>query len=148
MKKIYLASPFFTNTERAIYADVISNLRKHGYDVFVPQEHTIENGEKMPNSEWARAVFNMDMEALKNCDAVVALNWGLYSDSGTAWECGAAYALGKPILQVICGHQEEPYSCMMLSGATTYCYDYEIIVAGYSVEELLQGRSCAWVEQK
>lgn len=146
--KIYLASPFFQKREIEIYQRAIAILRNKGYEVFVPQEHTIPNGEKMPNTQWAKAVFDMDMEALKNCDAVVALNWGLYSDSGTAWECGAAYALNKPILQVICGHQEEPYSCMMLSGATTYCYDYEIIVAGYSVEELLQGRSCAWVEQK
>lgn len=146
--KIYLASPFFQKREIEIYQRAIAILRNKGYEVFVPQEHTIPNGEKMPNTQWAKAVFDMDMEALKNCDAVVALNWGLYSDSGTAWECGAAYALGKPILQVICGHQEEAYSCMMLSGATTYCYDYEIIVAGYSVEELLQGRSCAWVEQK
>lgn len=145
---IYLASPFFQKHEINTYNKIIESLRNKGYDVFVPREHEIPDGEKMPNSAWGKAVFDMDMEALRNCSAVVALNWGLYSDSGTAWECGAAYALGKPVLQVICGHQEEAYSCMMLSGATAYCYDYELIIAGYTVEELLQGKSCAWVEQK
>lgn len=146
--KIYLASPFFQKREIEIYQRAIAILRNKGYEVFVPQEHTIPNGEKMPNTQWAKAVFDMDMEALKNCDAVVALNWGLYSDSGTAWECGAAYALNKPILQVICGLSDETYSCMMLNGASNYCYDYELLVANYTVEELLNGRGCAWVEQK
>ena len=148
MKKIYLASPFFTEFEKAIYDNVIKVLRQHGYDVFVPQEHTIPNGEKMPNSQWAKAVFDMDLAALRDAECVVVLNYGMYSDSGTAWECGAAYAMGKPILQVICGLSDEPYSCMMINGATTYCYDYEVLVANYTVEELLDGRSCAWVEQK
>lgn len=40
--KIYLASPFFSHEEVEIYRQVIEDLRRAGYEVYVPQEHTIE----------------------------------------------------------------------------------------------------------
>ena len=43
MKKIYLASPFFDSHELNIYKMVIAELRGKGYEVYVPQEHEIEN---------------------------------------------------------------------------------------------------------
>ena len=116
--KIYLASPFFTETEQTTYNKVIQYLRSQGHDVFVPQEHKIPNGENMLNDLWAEAVFSVDYLALCNCDTVVVLNYGLYSDSGTAWECGCAYALKKKIINVLCNNQID-YSLMMLNGSTT-----------------------------
>ena len=117
MKKIYLASPFFDATECHYYHRAIEALRSAGYEVFVPQEHNIEGGWEMPNAEWASRVYGMDICALYNCDTIIVLNFGLYSDSGTAWEAGWALASGKRVVQVLCGNYNTAYSLMMLSSA-------------------------------
>ena len=127
MKKIYLASPFFNNQEIEKYDNVIDSLREQGFDVFVPREHTVPNGWDMPNHIWAENVFAVDYLAITKCDVVVVLNFGMYSDSGTAWECGCAYALGKKVLNVLCGEEDEEYSLMMLNGTNSVCYYTEII---------------------
>lgn len=122
--KIYLASPFFNGKEIAIYNNVIELLRKEKLDVFVPKEHTIPNGWDMPNHLWAENVFAVDYLALSQSDIVVVLNFGMYSDSGTAWECGCAYAMGKQIVNVLCGDDTTDYSLMMLNG-TNIVVDYK-----------------------
>lgn len=117
--KVYLASPFFNETEINVYEKVIALLREEkDIDLFVPREHTIPNGWEMPNHQWAENVFAVDLLALQKADVVVVLNHGLYSDSGTAWECGYAYALNKIIVNIIVGKWEEEYSLMMLNGST------------------------------
>ena len=117
--KVYLASPFFNEKEINIYEKVIALLREENdIDLFVPREHEIPNGWDMPNHQWAENVFAVDLLALQKAEVVVVLNHGLYSDSGTAWECGYAYALGKKIVNIIVGKGEEEYSLMMLNGST------------------------------
>lgn len=113
--KIYLASPFFNQKEIIVYDEIIKKLRQK-HEVFVPREHVIENAWNMTNKDWGKAVFDMDVEAIRDCDIVVALNWGMYSDSGTAWECGFAYGIGKKVINLICD-QEKEYSVMMINGA-------------------------------
>lgn len=113
--KIYLASPLFTEFEKMHVADYASYLRKQGNDVYVPMEHQIENAWSMPNHVWARAVFTEDVEQIQECDKVVCLYYGLYSDSGTAWECGYAYGIGKPVELVDLSGRE--VSLMVVNGA-------------------------------
>ena len=114
--KIYLASPFFNEEEITKYEEVINLLRLEKLDVFVPREHTIPNGWDLPNHIWAENVFAVDYLAITQCDVVVVLNFGMYSDSGTAWECGMAYVLGKKVVNVLCGDSNTEYSLMMLNG--------------------------------
>lgn len=115
--KVYLASPFFNDKEKKIYNLVISSIRRQeGIDLFVPQEHTIPNGWDMPNYLWAENVFAVDLLALQQSDVVVVINYGLYSDSGTAWECGYAYATGKKIINILANDENDNYSLMMLNG--------------------------------
>ena len=116
MTKIYLASPFFTEKELVIYKQAISMLRNAGYQVYVPQEHTIENAWELSNMDWANQVFVEDCYAIDNCDYVMVLNFGMYSDSGTAWEAGYAFAKGKTVVQVLCGGENATYSLMMMNG--------------------------------
>lgn len=116
MKQIYLASPFFNASELVVYKETISRLRCAGYKVHVPQEHEIKNAWDYSNADWAKQVFDMDVEAIHNCDVVMVLNFGMYSDSGTAWEAGFAAALGKPVIQVLCGYENATYSLMMING--------------------------------
>ena len=117
--KVYLASPFFNEKENKIYEQVITEFRSEGHEVFVPKEHTIPNGWEMSNAVWAENVFAVDILGIQKCDVVVVLNFGMYSDSGTAWECGYAYALGKKVINVLCG-DDNTYSLMMLNGCNTY----------------------------
>ena len=118
MRKIYLASPFFSAEELVVYKEVIELLRNlNETDVFVPMEHKIPGGMEMPNHIWAKKVFDVDCKAIHECDYVFVLNFGMYSDSGTAWEAGYAYALGKKVYQVYCGEDCE-YSLMMMNGCT------------------------------
>ncbi len=118
--KVYLASPFFNEREKRIYNFIIRSIRKQeGIDLFVPQEHTIPNAWDLPNHLWAESVFAVDLLALQQCDVVVVINYGMYSDSGTAWECGYAYATGKKIINVLVDthtNEENCYSLMMLNG--------------------------------
>lgn len=115
--KIYLASPFFNIDEILKYEAAIEGLRAKGYDVYVPREHTIEGAWEMSNQTWAGYVFDDDVRALNECEVVIVMNFGMYSDSGTAWEAGYAMAAGKRVVQVLCGEPNTTYSMMMISSA-------------------------------
>ena len=85
--------------------------------MYAPIEHEVPNAWEISNEEWGRAVFNADVEAIRNCDEVWVLNFGMYSDSGTAWECGFAYGIGKTVRQLVYGMGEDKtYSLMMING--------------------------------
>lgn len=118
MKKIYLASPLFTEYERKKVQNVASTLRNTGYEVYVPMEHTIEDAWEMPNCEWANKVFDEDIKAIQEADEVYCIYYGLYSDSGTAWECGYAYALGKAVRLI--DESNEEVSLMVVNGARNW----------------------------
>ena len=126
MKKIYLASPFFDATECHYYHRAIEALRSAGYEVYVPQEHSIEGGWEMSNEEWTRRVFAEDIHAILNSDVVMILNFGMYSDSGTAWEAGYAYGLDKEVVHILCGGENATYSLMMING-NDKVVDYRVL---------------------
>jgi len=83
--KIYLASPLFTDYEKQKVKEVATSLREH-YEVYVPMEHQVDDAWKKANWIWAREVFEEDIKQIQECDFVVCIYYGLYSDSGTAWE--------------------------------------------------------------
>lgn len=113
----YLASPFFSHEERQKYHRIISLLRDQlGYELYVPMEHTIENAWNLPNHTWAKAVFEEDIRAIDEAEVVIVVNFGMYSDSGTAWEAGYAYAKGKTVVNMLVGEGAEDYSLMMING--------------------------------
>ena len=55
------------------------------------------------SQKWSKATFQMDRDAIDSCDLVLLIYHGNYSDTGTAWECGYAYAKGKPVVVVHAG---------------------------------------------
>lgn len=121
MYDIYLAAPFFNEKEIEIYDRVIHLLRSMKLKVFVPREHEIPNAWELSNQEWAKQVFFADAVALSCSKRVVALNFGMYSDSGTAWEMGYALGLGIPVTQVLCGGDNAVYSLMTIGSAHNVC---------------------------
>lgn len=98
--KIYLASPFFNEEENAWVENAEKILRDRGFDVYSPRENEIREGNIQ---KWAQFNFNADVNAIRNSDCVVMLYHGNYSDSGTAWECGYAYAMAVPVVCVQIG---------------------------------------------
>lgn len=119
VQSVYLASPFFSEDELQDYNRVIAFLRASGLKVYVPKEHSIKNAWDFPNPTWGRLVFNEDVAAIKACDAMLVLNFGMYSDTGTAWEQGFAFGMGKPVVSVLMNHKAQQFSLMMCNGCDT-----------------------------
>lgn len=129
--KIYLASPFFNEREIENISQAVEILKRKGYEVFVPMEHDVENKENLTNPQWAEEIFKIDRNGIDNSDVVVLLYGGMYSDSGTAWECGYAYAKGKKV--VVCCYNIEQTNLMIVNGCHAFLnsidalldYDFE-----------------------
>ena len=118
MTKIYLAGPLFTLAEQSFNAELARFLESEGFEVWLPQEHE-------PRDKTARAIFQMDVDAVDWADMVVACMDGPDPDSGTAWECGYGYAKGKPIVcyrtdfRMNGDTEGAPYNLMLSESATT-----------------------------
>ena len=128
--KIYLASPFFNENEIAYVEKAENILRERGFYVYSPREHECRD-ENVGTSAWSLATFNEDRKFIDVCDIVVMLYHGNYSDSGTAWECGYAFATHTPVIVVQLGatsnlmvHEGSHANIKMEELAT---YDFDIL---------------------
>ena len=131
MKKIYLASPFFNEAELDRMKSALKILREErGFEVFAPYE--LKSDLEFGSLEWRHETFNADIDNIKSSDFVVSIiSNGNYSDSGTAWECGYSYAIGKPV--IIVNLTENPVNLMISDSLTAYinsldelrAYDFE-----------------------
>ena len=119
VQSVYLASPFFNETEIENVEYVEKILEDNGMTYFSPMRHEAEGEPGTP--EWAENIFQMDVEEIQKADAVVVLNYGSYSDSGTAWECGYAVGIGKPVVLVHVNRDGDS-NLMMHCGSTTNIY--------------------------
>jgi len=123
MTKLYLAGPLFTAAEQCFNADLARFLEREGFEVWLPQEH---EPRRVKAQKRPKAIFAMAVAALDAADMVIACMDGPDPDSGTAWECGYAYAKGKPIVCYrtdfrLSGDTEgAPYNLMLTESATTH----------------------------
>lgn len=99
-KRFYLASPFFEGEARENAMKISEWFRENGYEVFVPMEHKIPNAWDLPNYAWGESVFNVDINNLNACSAVICLSYGRISSAGTNFEAGYAYGIGKPVIVI------------------------------------------------
>ena len=98
--KIYLACPFSEGTRKDMF-ECARILEERFHDVYVPARTKLENDWDWPNNEWGLQVFINNVEALKQAEFVVVLNYGReLTTAGTSWEQGFAYGIGKKILLV------------------------------------------------
>lgn len=117
--RIYLAGPLFTTAEREFNMQLATRLRAAGHEVFVPQEHPL-------SEPTGKAVLRKDLEGLDWADGVVAIMDGADPDSGTAWECGYAYATQKPVvlfrsdLRGSGDADDIPYNAMLIGAADAH----------------------------
>jgi nucleoside 2-deoxyribosyltransferase len=82
---------------------------------------------------WAGQLFEMDTAEIKKADLVAALYYGSNSDSGTAWECGYAYSIGKPVVVVHVDRNADS-NIMVHCGCTTNIYLEDL--ADYDFDEM------------
>jgi len=94
--RVYLAGPLFSEAEQAYNLILRDLLDAHLFDVYLPQE--VGDTSCTRCREEHRAIFAQHLKALRDVDIVVAVIDGADADSGTSWEMGYAYALGKRIV--------------------------------------------------
>ena len=118
-KRVYLAGPFFNDEEVKNIELAESVCKEKGLEYFSPMRNSVDS--EPGTSEWAKKIFEVDKEEIGKADVVVAMYYGNNSDSGTAWECGYASAIGKPVV-LVHTHRDSDSNLMMHCGATTNIY--------------------------
>ena len=98
MMRIYFAAPLFSEAERDFNARVTNELRKEGFDVFLPQENSEIT--EIPDTDEKRrklltGFFTKDIEAIDGSDVLLIVLDGRVPDEGACFELGYAYARGK-----------------------------------------------------
>jgi len=94
--RIYLAAPLFTQAERDFNRKLFDILTSHHYQVYLPQEAGDDSCSR--GHEAHREIYRKHLGALHSVDVVVAVVDGADADSGTAWEMGYAFGIGKPVI--------------------------------------------------
>lgn len=126
MNNIYLAGPFFTDKERAVKARIKEHLEAlcelaGSFAVVDPQTSGDFKSWEQSNNDWGFDVWEKDMNLLKDCDYVVAIDWGLYGDCGTAWEIGYAFAKRKEVIVIAPTESlTRPHSVMVVNGSANF----------------------------
>ena len=120
--RIYLASPVFSQFERRWNREIAEGIRRSvpGARVILPQDFKISK--KYNDRRHFGTLFKRCVEGIDRCDVLVAVLDGPDCDSGTSFEVGYAYALGKPIigLRTDFRKSQEKGVNIMLSRACTY----------------------------
>ena len=110
---LYFAAPLFSEAELAYNLDVAAILERH-VDVDLPQRDggkVVDLVAKGVEKDAAfRSIYDRDVQALKEADALFLLLDGRTVDEGAAFELGYAVALGKHCV----GLQTDPRRLMPL----------------------------------
>src|SRR5882757_4245551 len=97
-RRIYFAAPLFNEMERRFNREIVEVLEPF-CEVFLPQRdggllmRFVKEGATLDEAE-AR-VFERDIEAMREADAIVAILDGASVDEGVAFEIGYMFGLGK-----------------------------------------------------
>jgi nucleoside 2-deoxyribosyltransferase len=89
--RIYLAGPLFTTAEIDFNRSLATLLRGYSHEVFLPQE----NDQSTSN---LNAIFLSDVAGIDWAEIIVGNLDGADSDSGTCWELGYGFAMGKKLI--------------------------------------------------
>ncbi len=96
--RLYLAAPLFTQAERRWLRELAGELRMAGHEIFLPQDDA--GAPLLQDPPDFHGAFEACRDAIDRCEVLVAILDGADADSGTAWECGYAYARAKPVIAV------------------------------------------------
>jgi len=122
--KVYLAAPFFTDKQKNDKSTVKAALSCcKDVEILDPQDFDLGlSGWEMTNHKWGQKVFDADVKALLAAHVVVAIDYGLYSDTGTAWEIGYAYGAWIPVITLVPDETVfTQHSLMVCSSSKIFC---------------------------
>jgi nucleoside 2-deoxyribosyltransferase/predicted secreted protein len=94
--RVYLAAPLFSDAERSYNSLIAGLLKKNLFEVYLPQDAGDDSAGRDRNIQ--DQLFTVNKKAIEQSDIVVAIVDGADADSGTAWEMGYAYAIGKTVI--------------------------------------------------
>lgn len=131
-KAVYLASPWFDDTQANLLIEAYKNLLQNptvGH-IHVPLLHqyqgqVLSSGETDHSDEfkyeWATKTFEADVTAMKNTDLTVALETPNDVDTGSSWEMGFTVASQKPVVALFSGDLDEhPVNLMESFSVSSY----------------------------
>jgi len=99
VKKIYIAGPdVFEENSIEIGKELVALCKKYGYEGLYPLDNVVDFSQS--KHKIAKDIFDANVAMIQKADIVIAnLNpfRGKEADSGTVWECGFAYGLGKEV---------------------------------------------------
>lgn len=129
--KVYIAASFCyedkdkTSERKYLIEKTVDKIKKHlTGDFYIPHQLKIENAWDISLEEWARKVYEHDIDALNNSDLVVFISFGKENNAGSVWECGYAYAKNKPV--VVIKMTEDMESLMVSNTARAIIREAEI----------------------
>ena len=148
--KLYLAGPLFTTAERAFNRQLADRLVAGGHEVILPQERGPDGDEPAGEGSNARVrsltpdqILRKNLRDLNPADVVVAIMDGADPDAGTAWECGYAYATGKPTVLLRTDFRgggdlsRHPYNGMLI-GASAAHFELPLATVDEAAEAILR----------
>ncbi len=91
--RIYLSGPLFSEAEIAWGGRIKAFLEKGLGNIKIVWPHEIATGS-------AEQVFRANLQAMNECDLMVAILDGPQVDDGTAWEVGYFFSQGKRIIGI------------------------------------------------
>ena len=96
-KRIYYASPLFSEGEREYNLKIVAVLESYGYEVFLPQRdgYLAPDLSGLTEEEKIDKIFKKDLEEVLKADIIFVLLDGRVPDEGACVELGIAYANGK-----------------------------------------------------
>lgn len=140
MKRVYLASPFFNDKEIRYLEQVEEILEEKGLNVFSPMRNPVEGQAEFGSRQWSIETFMKDIKHIKWAEIIVGIYHGNYSDTGTAWELGYAFATDKPVILV---HVGENSNLMVHEGSHANItleelkhYDFDQLTSSFYTGEM------------
>ena len=154
MKKIYIAGPdVFEQNSLEIGKKLCSLCTKYGYEGLYPLDNVVDFSQE--KCKIAKDIFLANKKMIESADIVIAnLNSfrGKEADSGTVWECGYAYGLGKDVygymqstkhyIHNFCENEKELFngSYVDMKGCIIEDFDHPInLMIACSIKEIVAG---------
>ena len=91
--KLYLAGPMFTAADAAHNLRLAAKLRRHGFDVFCPNESE-PSSDKTRTDISPRLIYDVDIAAVESSNVLICQ---VSEDSGTNWETGYMNCLSRHV---------------------------------------------------
>ncbi len=130
MRTVYLAAPLFSGAELDFNRKLRDEIKRAGFKVFLPQEDSNNIKDERTRQ---KIIFGKNEASIQNSDIIVAVLDGTDVDSGTAWEIGYAYALGKPILGL-----RTDFRTLGIEGTVNLMIERSVILCR-NIQELMNG---------